>query len=248
MSKNRNWAVAKDVWKNQASEMKSDEDFFKFFNQSKDFDSVEKMGYIDFFGRIFTPDFFQILNDDTREKTSLEIGFGGGRLLNPASKIFKKAIGVDIHSSFDRTKKVLKKMGCDNFELFHRDEMSEIEDNSVDFVYSFIVFQHFDKWSEVEYYLKNIQRVLSKNGCGIIYFGTNHKDSSNYLESGNRIMEERGYTLVVNQQFALDQLRNYVAPIGSGVGPKRPWDLKEKSCQFWIKFVSRDHKHLVGKE
>ena len=42
-------------------------------------------------------------------------------------------------------------------------DIEDIEDKSIDFIYSFIVFQHFDSFEEIDFYLKQIKRILIKD-------------------------------------------------------------------------------------
>ena len=105
--------------------------------------------------------------------TCLEIGFGGGRLLVEAGKDFRQVLGVDIHTAFDKTREYLSLQGCHNATLLQRDELDTLEDSSVDFIFSFIVFQHFPSDAEVDFYLGQIQRLLSPTGCAHIFFRRN---------------------------------------------------------------------------
>jgi len=108
-----------------------------------------------------------------KKSQALEIGFGGGRLLCQASRDFDHVYGVDIHRAFDMTREFLTSQGCENFDLVHRDDIGSIPDGSIDLIYSFIVFQHFDTMEEVDYYLNHIKRLLATDGIAHIYFGKN---------------------------------------------------------------------------
>lgn len=232
----------KDVWEKKLADQNiSDDEFVKFFDLSDTYENVRKLGYVDFYGRILTPDIYEILNTDIREKTALEIGFGAGRLLEPASRVFKNTIGVDIHGAFDKTSKILENNQCGNHKLVHRDKIKNIEDKSVDFVFSFIVFQHFEKWDESVFYLKHIKRILKDDGCGIIYFGINNQNNENFIESGDSPFEERGYSLIVNPNFAIEEMKNFVNPIECKRGNKKPWG-GGISNQFYVKFTSLENK------
>jgi ubiquinone/menaquinone biosynthesis C-methylase UbiE len=74
------------------------------------------------------------------------------------------------------TKKFLASQGVSNAQLFHRDELKNIPDGSIDLIYSFIVFQHFDSMEEVDFYLRHIARLLSPQGVAHIYFGKNKNE------------------------------------------------------------------------
>lgn len=103
----------------------------------------------------------------------LEIGFGGGRLLVEAGKDFRRALGVDIHTAFDKTRRYLSLQGCGNAVLLHRNELDKLDDSSIDFVFSFIVFQHFESESEVDFYLGQIKRLMRPQGCAHIFYRKN---------------------------------------------------------------------------
>ena len=228
--------LVKDVWTKGPTKFEDEAEFHNFFDIDDTVTNALKHGFIDFSHRIFTSDFHSILGDP-RDKTALEIGFGGGRLLNAASNYFGKVIGVDIHECFDRTTEILEREGCTNFELVHRDNIQTIPDNSIDFVYSFIVFQHFSHWSEAEFYISQIERVLKVGGCGILYMAINERDQQTYLESGD-YWEELGVSLVVQPEFAIQRLSESFLIHGAGRPMKSLWgkNSKMQSAQFFVKF------------
>lgn len=124
--------------------------------------------------------------DKLARRRSLEIGFGGGRLVAQAAGDFEEATGADIHEAFDRTREFLASQGVKNARLFHRDELGALADGSCDFIYSFIVFQHFDTLEEVDFYLHHCARLLSKDGFCHIFFGRG--------DSGIRVVDARDFT------------------------------------------------------
>ena len=143
----------------------------KWFNKVGTLKETVQNGFIDFSHKIFTEDLYKYIGDP-RQKTSLEIGFGGGRLINAASKYFNMCYGLDIldPSSIEKTQDFLKKQGCSNHTLLHRDNSDVIEDGSIDFIYSFIVFQHFKDWDEVLKYFSLFKRVMAPGAIAKIYF------------------------------------------------------------------------------
>lgn len=109
---------------------------------------------------------------NVQKKRSLEIGFGGGRLLYAASPHFDKVIGIDIHNAFDITAEILDERGIENYELIHYDDRNKIKPGSIHFVYSYLVFSHFPSWEIAENYLEYLATVMnSRQSCGIIYLG-----------------------------------------------------------------------------
>ena len=75
----------KDVWTKGPTVLEDEVEFHSFFDIEDSIESAMKKGFIDFSHKIFTGDFYHLLGDP-RDKTALEIGFGGGRLINAASE------------------------------------------------------------------------------------------------------------------------------------------------------------------
>ena len=95
------------------------------------------------------------------DKKSLEIGFGGGRLVNAAMKVFSHCYGIDILNDecIKKTKSIVSQLNdIDNCTLINREYKSSIETKSIDFIYSFIVFQHFHDINEIYNYINFSKR------------------------------------------------------------------------------------------
>jgi SAM-dependent methyltransferase len=107
-----------------------------------------------------------VLHDVELDPTAhaLEIGCGIGRLLRPLSERIAKVYGVDISSEMiERARRALADRP--NIELFAtRGRLDFIPDASLDFVYSFIVFQHIPTKKAVSRYIREAGRVLSEGG------------------------------------------------------------------------------------
>ena len=101
-------------------------------------------------------------------------------------------------------------------------------------MYSFIVFQHFDSWEEVEFYLDHIDRVLTDTGVGIVYFARNDHNMDDYYCIEDPPLQ--GLSLLVRPKFAESQLSNYFEILEIGEVTKQPWN-NDQSAQFYIKFV-----------
>ena len=144
--------------------------FFTWFNVAKDTDDSFNQGFWDFIFHIAQPikDFLK----DSHNKTILEIGHGGGRILASAARFFRYAIGVDIHNENDMVRDELTLRGIYNIKLFKTDGKSiPLENNIADVVYSFIVLQHVEKIEIFKKYIEETYRVLKSNGIAILYFG-----------------------------------------------------------------------------
>ena len=113
--------------------------FFNWFDESGgDIDTNFIKGQCEFALYILMP-LFKLLKNP-KNKTALEIGYGGGRLLAAASNYFGKVIGIDIHNNIQIVKNEFKKRSITNYELLRNDGISiPIEGSSIDCVYSFIV-------------------------------------------------------------------------------------------------------------
>ncbi len=102
----------------------------------------------------------------------MEIGHGGGRLLAAAAAHFKEAIGIDVHDCNDKVAEELRRRGVSNFRLLKTDGRGiPMEDSSADFVYSFIVLQHVEKFDVFVRYMADTARVLKTGGIAVLYFG-----------------------------------------------------------------------------
>mgnify|MGYP003329176372 CR=1 FL=1 len=79
-----------DMWIDPKPEKDDTTNYLAWFDDSDNYRENYSKGYIDFFNRILTTDLYTSLGDP-RKKMCLEIGFGGGRLLNASSKVFDHA-------------------------------------------------------------------------------------------------------------------------------------------------------------
>jgi ubiquinone/menaquinone biosynthesis C-methylase UbiE len=111
---------------------------------------------------IDTQRFKKILeNNDASKMSILEIGCGIGRILIPMKKFFGNVIGIDVSSEMVQLgqKNIKDIPNCVIIENNGID-LSEFQNDSFDFCYSFIVFQHIPEKKVVENYIKEVSRVL----------------------------------------------------------------------------------------
>ena len=95
----------------------------------------------------------------------LDIGCGTGRLCRALSKRFRSVTGIDI------SEEMLKHAKEDNADLANvrwvhgsGSDLSGIADASMDFVFSFIVFQHIPSKSVIRKYFQEVFRILKPGG------------------------------------------------------------------------------------
>ena len=106
-----------------------------------------------------------IENKDTSNMNILEIGCGIGRILIPMRKIFGNVTGIDISSEMVLLgQKYVSDIPNCNIVENNGTDLAEFSDNSFDFCYSFIVFQHIPEKQIVENYIKEVSRIL-KPSC-----------------------------------------------------------------------------------
>lgn len=229
-------------WRDGAAKRLHDEaQFDAWFDTAADRHTTIANATIDFYQRIMTQEVYEHLGDP-REKACLEIGCGGGRLLNAALRVFRQAIGIDVSTSdvfsFVRSR-IESEHGENRLKLFHRDDVADIQDEIIDFAYSYIVFQHFSSFDEVEFYISLLARVLKQGGVGHICFRAHQKTEVFYDQF---VLNDRAETLNV----AIDDMANVLNKNGfqitgcSPLGPKKVWNPRGPvSSQTSIRFVKR---------
>ena len=96
--------------------------------------------------------------------TVLEIGCGNGRMTEFIAEVFPKVIAIDVSGvMIEKAKERLKEV--DNIEWIETDgENIPIGDESVDFIFSYLVFQHMKEKRTVEINLYEAYRVLKYGG------------------------------------------------------------------------------------
>jgi ubiquinone/menaquinone biosynthesis C-methylase UbiE len=161
----------------------SDDDFYTWFNSARDKDASFIRGSWDFILHIALPASKFITKPE--DKVALEIGHGGGRILAAASRHFKNVIGIDIHDNNQKVESELIERGICNFKLLQTNGSDiPLEDASIDFVYSFIVLQHVEKYQIFKKYLQEAYRVSKPGAVLVLYFGRKYKYS---IEKSSKI-------------------------------------------------------------
>lgn len=147
------------------------DEFQNWFNRSASVEESLRRGFWDFAVHVLTPSVVRRLADPG-SLTALEIGYGGGRLLNAAASYFGRVVGVDVHEEAEAVGELLAAIGRDNVELLHTDGRTiPLPDASIDVVYSFIVLQHLPSLDVFRTYVDESHRVLRPGGVAQLYFG-----------------------------------------------------------------------------
>lgn len=107
---------------------------------------------------------------DFNNASVLEIGCGNGRMSQFIGKNFKKVYAVDISPRMiSLARQRLASFGNIEFLVTDGGKLP-IQNNAADFVFSYIVFQHFPNIRMIEENLKEVKRVLKNDGIAKIQF------------------------------------------------------------------------------
>lgn len=102
-----------------------------------------------------------------RDKRMLELGCGVGRMTFPLANRFGTVEAIDISGEMiQRANELQARLGIANvrFQLGNGKDLRPYPDESMDFAFSFIVFQHIPEVSIILNYVREIGRVLKKGG------------------------------------------------------------------------------------
>lgn len=102
---------------------------------------------------------------DVSKMTALEIGCGPGRLMLPLSREFGQLYGVDVSKEMVAiAKRNLAEAPNAEPRVATGVDLAGFDDESIDFVYSYAVFQHIPEREFVLSYLRDAVRVLQPGG------------------------------------------------------------------------------------
>ena len=102
---------------------------------------------------------------DFTKLSALEIGCGPGRLMLPLSEVFGRISGVDVSGEMIALARENLVAAANAAALQNTGaDLSEFDSESIDFCYSYAVFQHIPEKEVVWSYLREACRVLKKGG------------------------------------------------------------------------------------
>ncbi len=107
--------------------------------------------------------------DKIRELSVLDIGCGTGRLCRALKEVCGPVTGVDISPEMiERATKENADIPGMRFVLTSGEDLSVISDASIDFCFSFIVFQHIPDKRVIRRYFEEVKRILKPGGLAKI--------------------------------------------------------------------------------
>ncbi len=153
-----------------------------------------------------------LFKKDAWLKNFVEIGCGTGRMTEFMTWQFGKVYGLDISGEMIRQAKERLK-NCINVELIETDgETIPLSDNSMDYVFSYLVFQHMKTREMVEKNFAEAYRVLKPGGIFKVRLRTDENPNLekwwagvNYNEQSiNELSQRIGFTVI-----KLEYVENY---------------------------------------
>ena len=180
-------------------------------NSTRDWDQREffRSGEINVANEIM-PDMHRICGGERSplDLSVLEIGCGVGRMTKMLARIFGKVTAVDVSKEMiDRARVNLQNLG--NVALFLGDgaTLPAIGDNTHDFAFSFIVFQHIPSIEVIASYCREVHRVLKPGSLFKFQVQGAPWDSSAPRDTWNgvSITDEYARRLAADTGFSLEQ-------------------------------------------
>jgi len=103
-------------------------------------------------------------------KTCVELGYGHAGLTLQASKTFEHAYGMEWHDSADTVGEHLDAEGAGKVYLVHSPKGINMQDDSVDFIYSWLYVNRLGNIEGVRSFLSESYRVMKDHAVGIVFF------------------------------------------------------------------------------
>jgi SAM-dependent methyltransferase len=110
------------------------------------------------------------LGRPARRDRALDFGSGVGRLTRALGTRFDAVVGIDISAEMiEHARRLNEDYPACDFRMNMTSDLSQLESNSFDFVYSSIVLQHLPSAAHIERYLAELIRVARPDG--LVVFG-----------------------------------------------------------------------------
>lgn len=123
----------------------------------------------------------QKLQFDPTSKSMAELGCGAGRMTRSFAQRFLSVCAVDISAEMQsRAKRYLRPFSNIRWVLSDGETLSEIEDNSVDFVFSYLVLQHMPNKGLVSSSIVEMTRILRPGGVFLFQFNGSNQPTMNW--------------------------------------------------------------------
>lgn len=115
--------------------------------------------------------------------SGLEIGPGGGRWSQVLAERCKKLAMVDLtEQSIEECKRRLSKYTNCHYYVNDGTDLSFLDDETIDFLWSFDVFVHVAP-ADIEKYIKQFARILKKDSIGVLHHATHGSSKAGFRSS-----------------------------------------------------------------
>lgn len=127
--------------------------------------------------------FLRSVGFDTRGKSALEIGCGIGRMTRYFCEDFATVTAIDVSPAMIERAKAAGPAGA-HFLVGSGSDLDGVSDGTIDFAFSYIVFQHIPEKVAILRYIEEAGRVLKPGG--LFHF---HANGLPYIRLGNLLLE-----------------------------------------------------------
>jgi SAM-dependent methyltransferase len=132
-------------------------------------------------GREVVEDVLAWAGEGVRRERMLEIGCGMGRMLAHFASHFERVDGVDIAPEMVERARASDLPDNVHVSLTTGNDLGGFGDSEIDFVFSFVVFQHIPDPAIISSYLREVARVLRADGRAALQFDTRPKTIASRL-------------------------------------------------------------------
>ena len=109
-----------------------------------------------------------------------ELGCGAGRMTRAFARRFRSVIAIDISEEMQsRAKDYLREFTNVRWVLSDGVELTEVGTSSVEFVFSYLVLQHYPSAELVVNSIKEMMRILRPGGAFLFQFNGSHQPTMN---------------------------------------------------------------------
>jgi len=142
----------------------------------EDFEHVDAVDFNRFWdtGRRDVDSFMEMVGlSSASELAMVEIGCGLGRMTHRFAELFRKAYAVEVSSRMlEGAKGYWQHLDNIEWVLGNGEDLHQIENESVDFVFSFMVLQHIPDPNIAVNYIRESARIMKKGASAFLQFRT----------------------------------------------------------------------------